>query len=90
MFLYLIQYLSNGFHMYISLILNIDKNVIKVHNYKNVKFFYHDLDNIILISGWYINKFKRHYLIFILVITSSKNHPSFITFFNLYPMIDID
>ena len=50
--LQLIYYSSNGFYVFFSFVLSIYKDIIKVHNYKNVKLLCKYLIDIILKCGW--------------------------------------
>ncbi len=50
-----IQHLLNGFYVLFSLTLSINKNVIKIHDNKDVKLLRQDLVYITLKRGWYIN-----------------------------------
>ena len=67
---------------------DIDKNVIKIHNNKNIKFFCKDLINIALESCQNIDQPKKHYLIFEITISNLKSYFLFISFPNSYLMID--
>ena len=50
----LVQYLSNSFHIFFSLIFDIDKDVLKVYYHKNIMFFYQNLIDIALKDGQYV------------------------------------
>ena len=73
--------------MLFSLILSIDKNVIKVYNNKNVKLFHQHLVDIALKYGWYIGQAKKHFLVLKLAVISPEDCLLFIVFLDPYPMI---
>lgn len=73
-FLQLIENLLNGLYVCFCLILCVDKNVIKVHNNKNLKLFHWDLVDIIPKRRWGVGWAKRYYLILEVVIADSENH----------------
>ena len=66
-----------------------DRDIIKIYNNKNIKFFYQDLINIILGVYSYIRKLKSHFLILNIEILGPKYGFLFVTFFNLYLVISI-
>lgn len=41
-----------GFHVWLAGVLNIDKNVVKIHNHKDIELFGKDLINITLKASW--------------------------------------
>ena len=75
--------------MFFSLTFDINKNVIKVYNNKNVKFLYQNLVCIALESSRCISSLKKHHLILKMTIIGFDSYLLFITFFNLYLMINI-
>ena len=76
--------------MLFAFALGIDKNVIKVHYYKNIELFCQDLIDIALEYGQCIGQSKKHYLVFEMAITSPESHFLFITFPNPHLMVGID
>ena len=76
--------------MFFSLAFNVNKNVIKVYDNKNIEFFCQDLINIVLKSGQYISQFKKYYLVLKMAIASTKNNLLFIAFLDPHLMINID
>ena len=71
-------------------IFSINKDVIKIHNNKNIKFFYQDLVDVALKCGWYISQAKKYDLILEIAISGLANHFLFIVFLNFYVMIIIN
>lgn len=71
-------------------VFNIDKDIVKVYNNKNIKLFCQNLIDISFKYGWYINQSQRHYLVSKIAITGSKSSFLFIIFLDLYLMISID
>lgn len=58
--------------MILALIFNINQNVVKVHNNKNIEFLDKDLLNNFLEASWSITQLKRHYLVLEVVRASFK------------------
>ncbi len=75
--------------MFFSFALNIDENIIKVYNNKNIELFYQDHVDIAPESDKYINQSKKHYLVLEIAITSFKNYLLFITFSDPHLKISI-
>ena len=59
---------------------SIDKDVIKIHNHKNVKLFCPNLINIALERGRCVGQSKRHYLVLEMAIAGPEGHLLFIAF----------
>ncbi len=85
----MIHHPSNGFNMFFFLALNIDENVVKVHNNEDIELFCQDLINIALKHGWYIGQSERYYLVLQLAVVGLENRFPFITFSNSHLMIGI-
>lgn len=75
--------------MFFFFIFNIDENIIKIYNNKNIKFFYQNLINVALKSNQYIDLYKKHYLILKVAITGPKYRLLFIAFSDLPLIISI-
>ena len=67
----------------------IDKNVIKIHYYKNVELFYQDLINIVLERGRCISQSKRHYLVLKMAIAGFEGRFLSISFPNSHLIVSI-
>lgn len=89
MFLQLSKYLSDRFHIFFSLILNVDKNVIEVHNNKVVERFCQDLVDITLKYSQGIGQAKKYDLVLEVAISDFKNHLLFVTFSNPHSIVGI-
>lgn len=74
--------------MTLGQIFNIDKNVIQVDNNKNIKLLSQNLINIALEASQSIKETKKHDLILEIAISHLKDRLSFVTFFDLYLIID--
>ena len=81
--------MSNGFYVFFSLALNIDENIIKVYDNKDIKLFYQNLVDIVLKYGWCIGPAKKHYLILEIAVMGLESHLLFIAFFDFHIMIRI-
>ncbi len=66
------------------------ENVVKIHNNKDVKFFYQDLIDIVLKCGYCISQAKRHDLVPEMTIPDPEGRFQFIAFSDPHPMIGID
>ena len=75
--------------MLFALALSVNKNVIKVYYYDNVKFFCENLVDITLKRGWYVGQSKRYDLVFEVAIASLESRLPFVFFPNLHLMIGI-
>ena len=75
--------------MRLSGVFNIDQDIIKIYNDKDILFFSWYLINISLKSSQDIEKAKKHNLIFKMAIANSENYFSFITLMNPYHMIGV-
>lgn len=69
---------------------SINKDIIKVYNDKNMKFFRKNLNDIILKNNWYIFLTKKYYLILKVVILDLKRNFSCDFFEYFYLIINID
>ena len=67
----------------------VDKNVIKVHNHKIVKFFCRNLVDIALEYGRYVGQSKKYHLVFKMAIACSDGCFLFIAFSDLHLMVGI-
>ncbi len=76
----LIQYLSNGFHVFSSLAFNIDENIIEVNNNKDIKVLRQDFVDVILKHGQGVCHAKKYYLILKVAITGPENHLLLVAF----------
>ena len=74
--------------MSLALVFDIDKNVIKVNNNKDIKFLSQDLVNIALEAGQCVRQPKRHYLVLKVAVSSLESLLPFIALFYPYPMIN--
>ncbi len=75
--------------MFFSPAFNVDKDVIKINNNKDIEFFCQEFFDIALEGGQYIGQSKKYYLLLKVAITGLKNHLLFIIFFNPHLMISI-
>ena len=89
MLLQLLQYLSNGLYMLFTFAFDVDKDIIKIHYYKNVKFLYQDLVDVAQECGQYIGESKRHHLILEIAIAAPKGRFLFIAFLDSHLMVSI-
>ena len=87
MFLKFFEDLINGFHITLAGIFSINQNVIKVHNDKNVKFFYHNFVDIAIEADGDIRKTKKFDLILKIAVLNSKDYFLLVIFPNSYIMI---
>lgn len=71
-------------------VLDTDQNVIQIYYNKDIKLFNKNPIDIALKTVKYIKKFEEHHLVLKVIIFNTKNHLSFVTFLNPYPVIDID
>ena len=78
---------SNGSDVSLTWVFNVDRNVIKVNNDKDIEFLSHDLVNIALEAGRCIRQPKKHYLVLEVIVLSPENRVLFIAFFYPYPMV---
>ena len=76
--------------MFFFLIFGINEEVIEVYYHKNVKFLFQSLIYIALKYGQCVSQLKKHYLILKKAIAGFNCHLLFISFFNLYLIIDIN
>ena len=86
----MVQYLSDGFHVFFFLVFGVDEDIIEIYYYKNVKLFCKDLIDIVLKRGYCISQSKKHYLILEIAIAGPKSRFLFITFSDLHPIISVD
>lgn len=75
--------------MAISIIINLNKNIIQIHNNKNVKFLGKDFVNIFLEACQSICQSKKNDLVFDVAIPNLECCLLFISFANFYLMISI-
>ena len=87
---WLVQHPLNNFYIFFSFVFSVDKNIIKIYYYKNIKVFCQDLVDIILECCRYISHSKRYYLVLKVVIVGPKAHFSFIIFSNSHPIVGIN
>ncbi len=89
MFLQLLQYPSNGFHILFAFTFDIDENVIEVHYHENVKLFCQDLIDVILEYGQCIDQSKRHHLVLKIAIADFESCFPFTAFSDPHSMVGI-
>ena len=68
---------------------HIDKDIIKVYNHKNIKFFCQNLIDVALKCGQCIGQSKKHYLVLKMIVADLKDRFSSTTFFDPFLMISI-
>ena len=85
----MLQYLLDDLHVFLALVLDIDKDVIEVYYYENVKFLCEDLVDIALKRNRCVGQSKRYDLVFVVALAGPENRPLFITFFDSHLMIGI-
>ena len=71
-------------------VFGIDKDVIKIYYYKDIKLLYSNRVDIALKTGQYVDQSKRYDLIFEVAIVGLKYCLLFITFFKSYLIVGID
>lgn len=76
--------------MALCFIFNIDKDVIKIYNNKDIDLFYQNLINISLKYSYYISKFEKYYLILEVIILDPKNHHPIVIFLDSYSILDVN
>ena len=85
----IIPILIKQLHLLFVFTFDIDKNIIKVHYYKNVKFFYQDLIDAALEHGQCISQSKRYFLVLEMAIAAPEGRLPSIAFLDPYLMIGI-
>ncbi len=75
--------------MLFSFVFSIDKDVIKVHYYENIKLLYQNLINVALESSLYVGQSKKHYLVLEIVIVGSEGYIPLIVFSDSHLMVGI-
>ena len=73
--------------MAFALILDVDENIIQIHNDKDIKLFREDLIDIALEYCRSVGQSKRHHLIFEVAISGSESSLLLISFANSHPVI---
>ena len=86
-FLQLVEYPTYCLDMAFSLIFGLDKDIIQIHNDKDIKFFCKDFINVALEFYQSVNQSKRHHLILKVAISGLENSLSLISFANSYPVV---
>ena len=81
--------LSNIIDMWLTWVLDIDENIIKINNDKNIKHLSQDLIDITFEAGQSIRKPEKYYLVLEITISSLKDCLLFINFFNPNLMMKI-
>ena len=81
--------LLNSFHVTLAGVFSINKDVIEVHNDKNIKFFYYDFFDLALEAGEGIKKTKMHKLVFEMAVLHLESCFSLVTFPNSHLIIYI-
>ena len=66
--------------MFFVFVFGINKDVIKVHYYKNIELPYQDFINIALEHDQCIGQSKKHYLVLKMALAALESHLLFITF----------
>ena len=73
--------------MSLAWVFDVDEDIIKVNNDKDIEFLGQDLVNIALEAGRCVGQPKRHYLVLEMVILSLESRLLFIALFYLYPIV---
>lgn len=89
-FLDLIQDLVYYVYVKLTIIFDIDQDVIQIYNNENIKLFSTDLIDLTLKAGWNIRKSEKYNLVLEMLLSSPKNGFLFIIFSNFQLMIDIN
>ena len=71
----------NGIDVSLAWVLNVEENVIKVNNDKDIKFLGQDFINIALKAGRCVRQPKKHYLVLEVAVLSQESRFSFIALF---------
>lgn len=69
--------------------IDIEHDIIKINNHKNIQFFWHYLINLFLEACRYIGKAKKHHLILKKTVFSLKNRFLLVSFTNSHPVVSI-
>ena len=89
MLLQLLQHSLNSLYVLFAFAFGIDKDIIKVHYYKNIELFYQNLIDVALERGRYVYQSKRHYLVLKIAIADLEGCLSLIVFSDPHFMVDI-
>ena len=79
-FLQDIQDLPHCFHVTLSLVLNVDKDVIQIHDNDDIELLCQDLVDTTLEAYWDIRLSERHHLVLELTISDLKSRFLLVTF----------
>lgn len=83
----LVKDLAYGLHVRLACVLNIDQNIVQIHNNKDVKLFSKIFINIALKTGRGIRNSKRLDLILKMAVPDTKNSLLFIAFSNFHLIV---
>ena len=83
----MVEIQTHGLDVLFSLIFCIDKDIIQIHNSKNIKFFREDLIDVVLKDGRNISESKKHHLILKIIVFGLKSYFPLIFFANPHPVI---
>ena len=75
--------------MSLAWVFGVDEDVIEINNDENIKFLGQDLVNIALETGRCVGQPKRHYLVFVVAISSLESRLPFIALFSPHLMVRI-
>ena len=75
--------------MFFAFVLGVDKDVIKIHYYKNIEFLCQNLIDITLEHGRCISQSKKHDLILEMAIVGPEGHLPFVAFSDPHSMVGI-
>ena len=81
------KYRLNDINVSLAWVVNVDEDLIKVNNDKNIEFFGQDLVNMAQEASRWVGKPKKHYLILEVVVLSLKSRLTFIFLFYPHPMV---
>ena len=86
----LVEDLIHRLDMAFSFVLNVNEDIIQIHNNQDIKFFLKNHIDIALKCYQSIGQSKKHYLIFKVTVSSLKSCFSLISFANSHPIISTD
>ena len=84
----LIKNLLYNINVEMAWILDINKDIIKINNGKDVELLGQDFIDITCKASWYIGERKKHYQELEVVVSNPKSRYLFIAFFNSHLIVD--
>ena len=75
--------------MFFTFPFDIDKDIIKVYYYENIKLLCQDLIDVALEYDWYIGQSKKHHLVLEIAIAAPKGRFPFIVFHDPHLIVGV-